>query len=138
MLNKFTNINSVEEIASVILENWNNNDLESFSDSDINQLKKHLLSINLLSLAKKIDPLFSFTYLQFRLNFSRLLLSQIQDKDNVTYLKLKFAIWHYSVEKKIRNFLIKTQGNESIQKKLNHLLQSLKSLSNFDFRLWFC
>ena len=132
MLNKFTNISSIEEIASIVLENWNNNDLESFSDSDINYLKKYFLSINLLSLAKKMNPLDSFTYLQFRLNFSRVILSLISDKENVIYLKLKFAIWHYSVEKKIRNFLIKTSGNNTIQKKLNHLLLSLKSLSNFD------
>ena len=132
MINKFTSINTVEEIASVVLENWNNNDLESFSDTDINLLKKYFLDINLLSLAKKMSPLDSFTYLQFRLNFSRLILSQISDKDNVIYLKLKFAVWHYSVERKIRNFLIKTIGNETIQKKLNHLLLSLKSLSNFD------
>jgi len=132
MLNKFTNISSIEEVASIVLENWNNNDLESFSDSDINYLKKYFLSVNLLSLAKKINPLDSFTYLQFRLNFSRVILSLISDKENVIYLKLKFAIWHYSVEKKIRNFLIKTSENESVQKKLNHLLLSLKSLSNFD------
>lgn len=132
MLNTFTNINTIEEIASIILENWNNNDLESFSDSDINKLKKYFLKINLLSLAKRMTPLDSFTYLHFRLNFSRLVLSQISDKSNAIYLKLKFAIWHYSVEKKIRIFLIKAKNNETIQKKLNQLLLSLKSLGNFN------
>ena len=126
MINLLTKAENIEELGMILVENWENNDLDNISISDMISFRKFLLSMNMIKLAKKMDPLENFTFNRF--NFSRAILSEVSTK-KVIYQKLKFAIWHRLITNKIYKFIIKTTSDNT-KSKLNDLLNSLKSISN--------
>jgi len=126
MINLLTKAENIEELGMILLENWENNDLDNISISDMISFRKFLLSMNMIKLAKKMDPLENFTFNRF--NFSRAILSEVSTQ-KVIYQKLKFAIWHRLTTNKIYKFIIKTTSDDT-KSKLNDLLNSLKSISN--------
>ncbi|PID29342.1 MAG: hypothetical protein CR982_03040 [Candidatus Cloacimonadota bacterium] len=125
-LSSLKSSSSIDEIATIILENWKSVEPDNLSGSEIIEFRKFLLNKNFISLSKKLTPTDSFSYNRF--NFSRAVLGEL-DKKKLIYNKLKFAIWHKLVTRKVISFLAKVE-NEETKSKLSLLIESLKSLED--------
>ncbi|MBN1970448.1 MAG: hypothetical protein JXR48_09030 [Candidatus Delongbacteria bacterium] len=125
-LRNIKSVGNVDEIAQIVLENWNSVEPDNLSASDIIDFRKNLLLRNMVNLANKLTPLDSFSYNRF--NFARVILGEI-DQRKLVYNKLKFAIWHKLVTRKVLRFIEKAPSNET-KEKIMSLLESLKTIED--------
>lgn len=127
MLNLLIKANNLEEIGLIFLDFWSKSDIDSFSEKNLNDLKKVLLEKNYLTLVKKITPLSRYAYNRF--NLTRAIISSLPDC--LIREELRFALWHRLIQHKTIGFLEKVKGNEEMENKISFLLDSLNSLLNF-------